>query len=411
MNAVKYSGKSGDSSENPNKDPGIFRKESTGVCVKKGIDAMNSRERLLAVLHREIPDRVPISTYELCGYNSRSFENQEPSYQNLMNLIREKTDGITMWNPNSNQTLANTAYPVSITREESEANGYHIIRSTIHTPQRNLTQTGKYTDSVKTFWTVEHPCKTMEDIDVLMALPYEPVRFDASDYERVAKETGNHGIVMASLADPICTAMELMEFGEATVWALTEEDHFHQTLEELHRRNMINLRNMLETQPVDLYRICGPEYATPPYLPPAYFKKYVYSYLCEMTDLIHQYGKLVRIHSHGRIGCVLDMLLDTGADALDPCEGPPDGDITLAEVKKKAAGRAVIFGNLQLKLLEHASEEEVRRAVVSCMEAAKEGGGYVIMPTAAPINIPLSPKTERNYEVFIEEAWKLGFYQ
>lgn len=49
---------------------------------------------------------------------------------------------------------------------------------------------------------------------------------------------------------------------------------------------------------------------------------------------------------------------------------------------------------------------EVRR----CMEAAKPGGGYVIMPTAAPINVPLSAQTEANYLAFIDEAIAYGGY-
>jgi len=36
---------------------------------------MNSRERLLVALNGQMPDRVPISTYELVGHNSRSWEN------------------------------------------------------------------------------------------------------------------------------------------------------------------------------------------------------------------------------------------------------------------------------------------------------------------------------------------------
>ena len=35
------------------------------------------------------------------------------------------------------------------------------------------------------------------------------------------------------------------------------------------------------------------------------------------------------------------------------------------------------------------------------MAQAKDGGGLVLMPTAAPINVPLSPKTEANYKAFI----------
>lgn len=371
---------------------------------------MTSRERLLAVLNGKMPDRVPISTYELCGYNSQSFENQEESYSRLMENIRQYSDAIAMWEPASNEAFVKSSYTPLADYQNFEDGDYHVVKTILHTPRRDLTKVVKFTDSIKTVWQIEHPCKDLEDVDALMSLPYEPVEYHAEDYGRIQQEVGDHGIIMASIGDPVCTAMEIMEFGEATVWALTEEDHFQATLKELHRRNMINLKNMLDTQPVDLYRICGPEYVTPPYLSSRHFEKFVYPYLCDMVNLIHQYGKKVRIHSHGRIGTVLDMMLDTGADALDPCEAPPDGDITLADVKKKAAGRATIFGNLQLKLLENGTEEEVREEVRRCMDAAKEGGGFVIMPTASPINLPLSPKTERNYLVYMEEALKLGKY-
>ena len=40
---------------------------------------MTSRERLQAVLNHRLPDRVPISTYGLVGYNSERFENQDSS--------------------------------------------------------------------------------------------------------------------------------------------------------------------------------------------------------------------------------------------------------------------------------------------------------------------------------------------
>ena len=69
-----------------------------------------------------------------------------------------------------------------------------------------------------------------------------------------------------------------------------------------------------------------------------------------------------------------------------------------------------ICGNLQLKLLEYGSREDVAQAVRNCMAAAKEGGGYIIMPTAAPINVPLAKKTEENYLCFIETALELGEY-
>jgi uroporphyrinogen decarboxylase len=104
------------------------------------------------------------------------------------------------------------------------------------------------------------------------------------------------------------------------------------------------------------------------------------------------------------------MIVETGCDAIDPCEASPDGDIELAEVKKRIGDNVCIFGNIQLKLLENDTNENVKQAVIKCMDSAKAGGRYVIMPTAAPINVPLSERTKENYLTFIESALKSGRY-
>jgi len=371
---------------------------------------MNSRERLLAALDGRTPDRVPISTYELVGYNSKAWENNDPSYARLMNAIREKTDCICMWNPDSNATFLESSYPVDLDVKEYREGNATIYERVLHTPKGDLTQTTKVVENVHTVWQTEHWCKTIEDVDKALSVPYEPLEYDVSDYARIQKEVGHKGIIMTSVSDPLFLAAELMEFGAYTIWAMTETEHFAKTVAAIHERNMENLKRMLEAVTVDLYRIYGPEYATPPFLPPEFFKRFVVPYFAEMVDLIHSAGAKVRLHCHGRIRQILDMILDTGADGIDPCEGPPDGDITLAEVKERLGKRMCIFGNIQLKLLEHGNGADVEKAVRECMASAKEGGGYVIMPTAAPINSPLSRKTEANYLRFVDTALEYGRY-
>jgi hypothetical protein len=371
---------------------------------------MNSRERILTALRCEAPDRVPISTYELVGYNSKAFENNDPSYTRLMNAIREQTDCICMWNPDSNATFLESSYPVEMDVYEYQEGHVTICEKTLHAPKERLTQTTKAVDGIHTIWQIEHWCKTLEDVDTALSIPYEPLKYDAEDYSRIRAEVGDHGIIMASLADPLWLAADLMEFGQYTVWARTETEHFARTIAAMHERCMENLRRMLEVNVVDLYRICGPEYATPPYLPPELFRRFVVPYVSEMVKLIHSKGAKARVHCHGKIGRVLDSILETRGDGIDPCEAPPDGDITLSEVKKRIGEKMCIFGNIQVKLLECGAPEDVEQAVKDCMDSAKAGGGYVIMPTAAPISSPLAPKTEENYLHFIDTALKYGEY-
>ena len=371
---------------------------------------MNSRERLLAVLRHQMPDRVPISTYELSGYNTLAFENNDPSYRRLMDAIRQFTDCTCMWDPPSDVVFLESAFPAELEGRKTREGDSTITRKTLHTPKGDLTQTLREIDNIHTVWEVEHWCKNIADVEKALSIPYQPASYDFSDYARIVAEVGDHGVIMSSPADPLWLACGLMDFGNYAIWAMTETEHFVRTIEIMHERNMENLRRMLACQVVDLYRICGPEFATPPYMPPELFVRFVQPYVTDMTTMLHEKGALVRVHSHGRINQALEPMMATGCDAIDPCEAPPDGDITLAEIKRRAGDRLCIFGNLELKLLETGTEDQVEAVVRQCMAEAKAGGNFVIMATASPINSPLSPKTEANYLRFFETALKTGMY-
>ena len=386
---------------------------------------MNSRQRLIATLNGQKPDRVPISTYELVGYNSKAWENNDSSYTKLMDIIRHKTDCVCMWEPTPKDFPSNgtdddlalaanafleSSYPVDMDVETRREGKAVITHKTLHTPKGDLTQTTKVFDTVHTTWQVEHWCKSFADVDKALSVPFEPIDYDASDYARIKQEVGEHGIIMATIADPLWLAADLMEFSKYTIWAYKETDHFARTVEIMHERTMENLKRQLEVCVVDLYRIAGPEYATPPFLPPHFFQQFVVPFVSEIVELIHNKGSKVRLHSHGKTAQVLDMIQDTGVDAIDPCEAPPDGDITLAEVKKRVGKEMCVFGNIQLKLLEAGTPERVKEEVRKCMRAVKEDGGFVIMPTAAPIDSPLPSRTEENYLCFIESAIEYGQY-
>ena len=216
---------------------------------------------------------------------------------------------------------------------------------------------------------------------------------------------------MASVGDPAYLAADLMSFQDYMMWAFEEPAHFARTVAVVAERVMENLRRQLDCCVLDLYRIVGPEYFTPPYLSPAVFRRFVLPHVTEMTRLIHARGGKVRLHCHGKMALVLDMVLETGCDGIDPCEPPPDGDIELDELKRRCHTRGVsLWGNIELKLLEQATPAQVRAEVRKIMDEAKAGGGFVLMPTAAPINLPLSAKTEANYKAFIDAGLEFGGY-
>jgi hypothetical protein len=355
-------------------------------------------------------DRVPISTYELVGWNPDAWENQQPAYRALMQFIRDHTDCMYMLGfPMDNRAARTTV-------TEWDEGPRHYSRQVLHTPTGDLTATSRWDDGLNTVWRFERFLKTDEDVARYLSQPIEPVPPDLSAFALAeARLEGGKGIPLISVADPICIVAELFEFGEFTVRAFRQPEQIIALLEHMAPSVYAHLDYLLEHGIGPLFRVVGAEYVTPPYLPPRLFERFVVRYTAPMIDRIHAAGAYARLHCHGRIRQVLPMIADMGVDALDPMEAPPSrrspsggGDIPLAEVKRLYGDRMCLMGNLQLRDLETASAEEMAAIVRETMAAGKPGGGFVIMPTAAPINADLSPVTERNYRIFIETAMECG---
>lgn len=367
---------------------------------------MNSKERLLKTIQLKPTDRVPISTYELVGYNPDAWQNKEPSYARLMKYIMEKTDCMYMWSVE----MENKHPHAKITKEEWLNGESTFIRKTYHTPKGNLQTLLRIDKNIHTIWTLEHLLKSTEDIDRYLSIPYRFKEPDLSSFKVAKERLRDNGIMLISILDPVCIAAELFEFGEFTIQAVTNKNKIIGLLNVIFDRQYEYLKYLLVHGVGPLFRICGPEYVTQPYLKPNYFDELVVHYDKKFIQLIHQYNCFARLHCHGKIRHVLDKIVAMEPDAIDPIESPPSGDITLAEVKQKYGSKICLMGNIQLRDLEYKSSEKIDEIVKQVMESAKPCGGYVIMPTAAPINVSLSKVTERNYIQFIDSAIKYGLY-
>ena len=125
-----------------------------------------------------------------------------------------------------------------------------------------------------------------------------------------------------------------------------------------------------------------------------------------MIDRIHRWGGYARIHCHGRVKDILDDIAAMGADALDPIEPPPQGDVELADVRKRYGKQLVLFGNLEIADIENMPTakfaEKVKRAIAE--GTAGDGRGFVLMPSASPYGRVLSTLTLKNYETILRLA-------
>jgi uroporphyrinogen-III decarboxylase len=273
---------------------------------------------------------------------------------------------------------------------------------------RELMQVQRRDAAVNTVWTTEHLLKNEEDVRAFLELPDEALDHVAECAPIVAAdgEVGERGIVMIDTADPLCQAAAMMSMEDYTVLAMTDQRLFHALLEKVARPLYGVVQTVARQCPGHLWRIYGPEYASEPYLPPALFEEYVVRYATPIVEMIHRHGGYARIHCHGRLRRILPLIARMGADALDPIEPPPQGDVELRDVRREYGKRMVLFGNLEAAEVENLDTSAFARRVDQAISEgmAGDGRGFVLMPSACPYGRTITPRTLANYRCMVEKV-------
>lgn len=374
---------------------------------------LTSRERLLKCIRHQPIDRVPVAVADPIGsWHEDSWELRQESYRKLIGVIRERCDIMYALGVEYKQTPIerDEAGNKLEIREWDEVNS-HYTGHTYHSKDKNLTALYRVDEGVNTTWTLKHLLEEITDIDSYLSIPYDPPEIDMARFFREKERLGDRGVMVLCLSDPICVAASLFEMSTFLVHAITERERIKYFLDAIHERQMFELRSILKHDVKDdILYLHGPEYATPPYLPPDYFYDYVTCYLIESCRAIKEAGAIPAIHCHGKVANALKHFAMTDAEVLDPLEPPPDGDIELADVKRLYGNKFCLCGNIELKEIETADRNRIDFLVKSSMDAAKEGSGYILTPCATPITAPLPQKTEENYIQMIESGLKYGAY-
>ena len=385
---------------------------------------MTRRERLTATLAGQPVDRPAVSFYEIGGWNIlASCDDPDefnvyngPSWRPLAELAEQETDLIRMqvaiWKGQADGSAACIGQADrgigQWTYETSREGRSRFTRTRLKLHDRELTGLSRRDADTMTTWTIEHLLKSADDLVAYLQLPAEEWtgELDVEAMEAVERELGEAGIVMVDVGDPICHAADLFSMADYTVVAMTEPKLFHQLLERLAEGIYARTRVIAEQFPGRLWRICGSEYASEPYLPPRLYREYVTRYTGPMVEMIQAHGGIARIHSHGRLKGILPHIVEMGARGLDPCEPPPQGDMTLTEIRRTVGEDMVLFGNIESSDIENLAPTTFREKVSRALEEGTAGGGrgFVLMPSSCPYGRTILPNVLANYQAMVDMA-------
>ena len=372
---------------------------------------MNSRERLMNCLQGKPVDRMPVCFYEIDGFlQSRDSTDpynifSHPSWWPLLDLAREKSDSIVRMRVPFQNAPADPLAELS-SSETWEEDGSKYTRTSIRAGSRVLSCLTRRDIDVDTVWTLEHLLKDIDDLKAFLELPVAEFggQPDLSGFLAMEERVGEAGIVMVDTSDPICAAASMFDMAEYTVIAMTEPELFHRLLERYAQIMLPKTEAVARALPGRLWRICGSEYASVPYLPPSFYREYVMKYTGQMIDAINEYGGYPRLHSHGNLKDILPDIVDCGCKGLDPVEPPPQGDVSLRYVRDFVGEEMVLFGNLEASDLENLETVEFEQKIMMALEEGPNsaGGAFVLMPSACPYGRELSKLSIANYEKMVQ---------
>lgn len=378
----------------------------------------------MATLEGRPVDRPAVSFYEIGGFKIDPSDDSEfnvykyPSWQPLLELAEEKTDIIRMVSSVSdksheqyvtgNAAAEKSCFDEFFTVKEYCQDRCRFVHTTLRIAGRTMTSLTRRSPEVDTTWTIEHLLKDTDDVKAYLQLPDEVFAEDIDISSMVEEEQRlqDRGIVMVDTEDPLCSAAGLFSMEAFTVLAFTEQKLFHKLLGKFARRLYSRTEKTSRQFPGRLWRIYGPEYATEPYLSPDLFAEYVVRYTGPMVKLIQANDGFARIHCHGKTKNILDHIAKMGADAIDPIEPPPQGDVELSYVREKYGQDMVLFGNIEITDIENMEPEKFEDLVKKTLEEGTTGAGrgFVLMPSASPYGRIITPRVMANYETMVRLA-------
>jgi hypothetical protein len=371
----------------------------------------------MGTLRGQPVDRPAVNFYEVGGFsvdpnNPDEFNvYNDPSWRPLLQLAEEKTDLIRMCGVPRKPDGGEDPQKGLWTHETYTEGRSRYHRAAVRIAGRTMTSLGRVDPEVSTYWTIEHLLKSPQDAEAFLQLPDGPVgEPDPQPVLEAERALGERGIVMLDSDDPLCAAASLFSMEDYTTIAMTEPALFHRLLRKFAAQMYPWVEKAAAAVPGRLWRICGSEYASEPYLPPRLYAEYEAEYTRPMAQAIRRHGGFVRLHSHGRLRNILRHMAAIGIDAIDPIEPPPQGDVSLIEVRRRYGKEWVLFGNMEANEIEMLPPEPFERRVAQALRegTAGAGRGFVLAPSASPYGRTITSRTMTNYETMIRLAENFG---
>lgn len=339
---------------------------------------MTAKERMLAALAREVPDRLPATVHQWQPYHLKYYLG---GISALDAFRRFGLDAAVIADQVHSNT-SNSQWRVE-SRSHRNAEGNTITEVTIETPEGTLHQ--KLEADERTQWVTEHVIREPEDM--LLVKKYMPVpRLDPGPTEALYEELGQDGIlrgfVFGDQGGPWQHACQLYGTQNMIMATFDDPGWTHELLRALTDKKLQYVEESLKGLTIDLVETGGGA-ASSTVISPAIFREFCLPYDREIHDALHAIGHKVVYHTCGGMMGILDLIVQNNCDASETlAPAGVGGDADMSEIKRRIGGKVALIGGIdQFNTLTDGTPEQIRAEVHDRFRTLGAGGGYIASPS------------------------------
>ncbi len=347
---------------------------------------MTSRERLLAVLHGEVPDCVPVCP-------------------DISNMVPARLTGKPFWEIYVYQDPPLWKAHIDALKHFDIDGGFELYSfgdlfgdaectwtdRVVHrrqdgsfVTQAYCEETGEWDRYVRVHTAANPPATNVKPETI--GLPLVPTGWEAIKgvrewptglalWQLIREEMGNHGILGMPSG-----ASTLLVRNVEEVYAFHDDPRpFHERRERMLGLIDQRLERIARLEVKPDFLLCGSS-GSLVFQSPATFRELALPVLKHVTERAHDLGIPTHVHSCGPERDLVRMAAEeTMLTIIDPLETPPMGDCDLAELKRAYGDRIVLKGNLHTtRVMLHGSVDNVVAASKRAIDDAAAGGGFVL---------------------------------
>ncbi len=313
---------------------------------------MTDRERLMAIMGGQLPDRIPwIPRLQIWYDAHRQRGDLPPRYQGLS--LRDIEHQLEMGNPaREGQVFRTVLSHVDVTVEDSGSDSI----TTYDTPAGSVSTVSRRSETwayggIGNALLVKHMIDGPDDYAVVeYIIEHTDVIPTYDAYLAYEAEVGEDGVPLVAIGpDPMYRIIQdLIGYNEAFY-------HLHD-----YRRLVMHLYDVLNAYAMEIQRVAlaSPaklilhgEHFDSQFTPPRIFQTYMLPYFQAFADRVHQSGKVLCCHADADTSRLLELIVAAGFDMAECFITAPMVPVTLEEARAAFEDQIIIWGGIPSSIL------------------------------------------------------------